>query len=535
LHARSYNLSYHFDPKDLPPQLCSESLPFDGGSVENIRMYAPSTPTLDPQFDLIPSEYRKPAFYRSLSIGSDDSCGIESNNLISGKPVDLQKRKSDLTPKKKYPGQRVKQQQRATDARESDIFIPLMGVRKALCIRIVNTFLEENRTAYTIWVIDVESGREWYAPVRYLRDFQDLRSAALPLCPSLAQLTFPQQTWNVFGREKVESVEIRANKCRQLEYFLRKLSSLLYTDKLHPVISEISIHLQSFLGCDAAESNLRLQAQITLNEAMVWQMPETNHSFIQMQVRLLLKRSIQRYVFRLFLLDQIQTVVNDFVDATRKRGPHLKEIEVIESQGRHKLKERAMEDLERIQAFLDQMQSVILSGCHTDLVSISQRRDFVALRPFMEGSQGDAYLDRVFREAVREQIEIEIYVPLRGVVSRLLVNGWRHDDMEIQFKMNELRQRSQSKFRIPSDKESPSGWTSVSSVLNEGVGMSTLPCAKLRAIVDSAKEISRVYAEEKCSGFEIESKDELGADDFLPIFIYCVVQAEMERPCALCK
>jgi hypothetical protein len=26
----------------------------------------------------------------------------------------------------------------------------------------------------------------------------------------------------------------------------------------------------------------------------------------------------------------------------------------------------------------------------------------------------------------------------------------------------------------------------------------------------------------------------LGADDFLPIFIYCVVQADMERPCALC-
>jgi hypothetical protein len=27
----------------------------------------------------------------------------------------------------------------------------------------------------------------------------------------------------------------------------------------------------------------------------------------------------------------------------------------------------------------------------------------------------------------------------------------------------------------------------------------------------------------------------LGADDFLPIFIYSVVRAEMERPCALCK
>jgi hypothetical protein len=26
----------------------------------------------------------------------------------------------------------------------------------------------------------------------------------------------------------------------------------------------------------------------------------------------------------------------------------------------------------------------------------------------------------------------------------------------------------------------------------------------------------------------------LGADDFLPIFIYCIVNSNIERPCALC-
>jgi hypothetical protein len=58
--------------------------------------------------------------------------------------------------------------------------------------------------------------------------------------------------------------------------------------------------------------------------------------------------------------------------------------------------------------------------------------------------------------------------------------------------------------------------------------MSTLPCAKLRAIVDAAREISRLHQQE-------HGKDLLlGADDFLPIFIFCVVRAEMERPCALC-
>lgn len=112
----------------------------------------------------------------------------------------------------------------------------------------------------------------------------------------------------------------------------------------------------------------------------------------------------------------------------------------------------------------------------------------------------------------------------------------------------ELRKRPQSMFKIPESEQSPTEWRSVSTILNDGVGRSTLPCAKLRAIVDAAKEIIYVYAQEHEKtkpGAGAESyKDEdggalqtssLGADDFLPIFIYCVVRAGMERPCALCK
>lgn len=82
-------------------------------------------------------------------------------------------------------------------------------------------------------------------------------------------------------------------------------------------------------------------------------------------------------------------------------------------------------------------------------------------------------------------------------------------------------------FRI--DKISPSHWQSVARILKQGVGMSTLPCVKLRAIVDAAREISQLYEIEH-NGHEL-----LGADEFLPIFIFCVIRAEMERPCALSK
>jgi hypothetical protein len=131
----------------------------------------------------------------------------------------------------------------------------------------------------------------------------------------------------------------------------------------------------------------------------------------------------------------MKRVVSDFVSKTRAEGPTLKEIEAIGAKGRDVLKDQAIRDLGRIQDFLDRIQLLILEGCANDFESIAKRQDFFALRQFLDGKNKDAYMDKIVREAVREQIEIEIYVPLRSVVSRLLVNGWRHDDMEIHFKM----------------------------------------------------------------------------------------------------
>jgi Vacuolar sorting protein 9 (VPS9) domain len=111
--------------------------------------------------------------------------------------------------------------------------------------------------------------------------------------------------------------------------------------------------------------------------------------------------------------------------------------------------------------------------------------------------------------------------------------------MEVHFRMKELGRRSQAFFRIAKGSKRYD-WSSVSQILYRGVGLSTLPCVKLRAIVDAAREIFRIFShEQRPNASEIQGKLEndsghLGADDFLPIFIYCVVQAEMERPCALC-
>ena len=58
--------------------------------------------------------------------------------------------------------------------------------------------------------------------------------------------------------------------------------------------------------------------------------------------------------------------------------------------------------------------------------------------------------------------------------------------------------------------------------------------------MDAATEISRLYRDELTTTDTSKDVDDdnpkhMGADDFLPIFIFCVIRAEMERPCALCK
>ena len=420
----------------------------------------------------------------------------------------------------------------------SEAFVPLIGVRKALCVHIVHTFLDRELPAYTLWVYDVETGKEWYAPIRYYQDFVDLRAATIRLCPSISKFPFPKQSRSLFGspiRESEKDLEI---KRRLLDQFLRSLLIMVYREPFHPSMAEIAIHAQTFLGNDSDayfsedEVTRRIVNPIDFMEKESAGGADNEGSS---RVRLFLKRSIQLYTYRLFLLEAMRATVDQFVAHVQDSGPSLKEIEALEAQSHEILKNRVMEELGRIQAFLNQMHDTIVNGCMDDFRSIAGREDYEGIHEMISGKKGEAYWERLVHEAVREQIEIEVYVPLRSAISRWLVSGWKHEDMEAGFKIKELRKRPQTFFRITEDKMSPSNWSSASAILRDGVGLCTLPSVKLRAIVEAGREISKLFASEHdVSEHGIQSEhSRLGADNFLPVFIYCVVQAEIERPCAL--
>ena len=428
----------------------------------------------------------------------------------------------------------------------NDTLIPLVGVRKALSVRIVNYFSEGSRTAYTIWVYDVESGQEWYAPLRYFEDFADLRHAAVNLIPRLGKLPFPRQPTSIFGSPRSNSPTSLETRCWQLEKFLRSLCGLLYESPLDDSIGEVAVHVQSFLGCESMEFDPVVGVQ-SQDEKTVTVLRSKN----------ILKRSLQFYTYRAFLLKPLAFVGDDFVENMRQKCPSLQDLESIESQGVPTLQQIAMKDLATLEKFLNFLQSIILEGCMDDFRSITMHETFSSLRQsgVFDGKKGEIAWNALVRDAIREQVEVEAYVPLRSVVSRWLVNGWRHEDMEVHFKINELRKRPVVYFsHVPMVQSGPALWLSVSAILKENVERSTLPCAKLRAIVEAAREIARICANENESRrsqtasqvqdhrevhHPSEKKEEatlgqLGADQFLPILIYCVVMAAIERPCALC-
>jgi len=549
LRASDYRLRPQLDPRDVEPTYYASFLKDDGDAppffsykyAKNVRTYAPSTPmiedwrsTYEGEEALSPVRPPSHRMTREAAVLADLYAGLNQDDqdvqdLFLGGEISTNgnaiRQGTGGLAYSNSPNRFV------TSEMTNDIIVPLIGVRKAICVRIVNTFLDsKSRTAFSIWCYDVESGMEWYAPVRYHEDFKDLRLALLRIDKSFGDIHFPNIKWGGFGLGvKEESASSRELRRAQLESWIRKAFAVVYRGSLHPHLAEVAIHLQTFLGCDGVLGDdvaLNLNSQVAVSESTYGKRSDAK-SEPDSTARMYLKRSVQRYVYRIFLLPSIERLIAQFIEGM------LNSVNMATVPNQKDALTKKTSDIEKIRDFIDQVQELILEGCHDDLTSMALRRDFAAINDF-------STIDDLIREAVREQVELEIYIPLRTTISKHLVNVFYNEDLEMKHKLKALENKPQSFYRIKPENRSRSDWRSVCFILKEGVGRSSLPSVKLRAIVDAAKEIVNLYSEERgCfdeSIFDgpIKSKT-LGADDFLPIFIFCFVQARLDRPCALCE
>jgi hypothetical protein len=143
-------------------------------------------------------------------------------------------------------------------------------------------------------------------------------------------------------------------------------------------------------------------------------------------------------------------------------------------------------------------------------------------------------IETISRIAIRRQIEKEVYIPCSISLHDIMQKTFQSQEQEFIAKCHRLLSQPQSFYGIPTHSISPSSWEEVVNSLSR-LQNQYIPSDKLQLLVTSAKLIPVIYAKEHMSagtgtgtGTSGASKS-LGADDLLPIFIYCLVMSRLSH------
>ncbi|KAF0686290.1 Aste57867_21896 [Aphanomyces stellatus] len=147
---------------------------------------------------------------------------------------------------------------------------------------------------------------------------------------------------------------------------------------------------------------------------------------------------------------------------------------------------------------------------------------------FVEGDDDD---DRVYRwvsDAVRHEVEEYMCVALLPKLWAALEQSMAVKEAAMKQRMVGMVGQPQSAFDIAAETQSPTQWGDAVRALRE-IDAMNLPVDKLRKLLDAANAIHALY--------QLEHGDDkvLSGDDFLPIFIYVIVHAQLQNPLVLLR
>lgn len=143
------------------------------------------------------------------------------------------------------------------------------------------------------------------------------------------------------------------------------------------------------------------------------------------------------------------------------------------------------------------------------------------------GEIDEAEVDQLCLSAVRRVLEAETFLPLRlRLYDRVMLETDMGQEKQLARKCALFQSRPQSFFGIPVENISISSWEAATEHLRRLSGeVTTLPSDKLDALVAAVREVHACYRREHGEAIGLH----LGADDFLPVFIYVVSQCGISR------
>ena len=426
--------------------------------------------------------------------------------------------------------------------RKSDIVVPTRNLRPGLSLRLLKAEDKVDHVVYVIWVQDVRSSAEWIVKRRF-REFHDFREVLVNIRPSIGRLEFPQKRLAVG-----ETTSIVSERLNLLQKFLRKISSLVCLNSLHPSTARVQMALQQFL-----EVNVRVETILLLEKrpgmAVNNMVQVYMHSVLQMTVMdkvlcgfidnfqvegeeddkvewnpdkgKLVLNSVKDFI------DNLQSVLfdgicDDCIDIIAKYKSICEES--ISKINRSTNKPKELSDEDDNEKKVDEQDSILLkqtTGIIEDTNIQLKNQEDEEMRLLTLARCNDDDMRLLGRSAVRRQIEVEIYVPCSSRLRAVLEKSFAREEAILIKKMKQLLLQPQSYFGIILKNISPSSWEKVVHMLKE-IRSHTLPHDRLQALVAAAKEIPELFI------LEHQGTDKpLGADEFLPIFIYVLVRAEI--------
>ncbi|KDO27983.1 hypothetical protein SPRG_07260 [Saprolegnia parasitica CBS 223.65] len=346
-----------------------------------------------------------------------------------------------------------------TDHEWNGLVLKAKGLRQALSIRIIKTFLVGQHTEYEIRTNDLETGVVVVTRKRF-RELHKLHRKLSPLSARVSAFPFPTR----HTVSKKEDWRLASQRQPLLEAYLRLVASLVTPSPLTSDRATALQMLQSFL-------NLPSPSTLSSKTTLPW------------------TRVLRVYAFH---------VLND---GTTPEGKVLKKMTI--------------QSLDDLGDCLDNVQAYMLEH---------RFQDMKALLPLPPDD--DDVLHEWISDAIRHEVEEMVCIPvLPSLLSRLQASVADRERVVLGH-MSALRAKPQSFFGIPLHRISVSSWVRPIETLRD-VDAMTLPLDKHRRLVEAAMLVHIVYQEEH------DGADVLSGDDFLPVFIYVIVQSRLGTPVAL--
>lgn len=127
--------------------------------------------------------------------------------------------------------------------------------------------------------------------------------------------------------------------------------------------------------------------------------------------------------------------------------------------------------------------------------------------------------------AIQQCIEMTLYTPIHTDLECYLNAYFSKEQSTLSNKLKLLAQESQQYFGIPADHESPTNWKETTYAL-QLMSIHTQPNEKLHALLGAVQIIQDTFIMEQRK-IQDGRTIIIGADDFLPIFIFALVQANV--------